>query len=237
MLWVSGRGRVVARAPDGKAQRVANIVVDITARKKAEEHVQMLMREVSHRSKNLLAVVQAIAGQTARSAQDLENFQTSFGQRLQGLAASQDLLVQENWRGAPLADLARQQLVPFAEPGPRLVIDGPDVMVTAAAAQSIGLALHELATNATKYGAWSLPAGKIALTWAFNDESADEHGLRLSWVESGGPSVSPPTRKGFGQTMVEDLVAQSVNGEVDIDYGPAGLRWSLSLPDSNLVGA
>ena len=104
--WVSGRGRVVARGPDGKALRLANIVMDITDRKKAEEHVQLLMREISHRSKNLLAVVQSIAGQTARSVDTLESFEERFGERLRGLAASHDLMVEANWRGAALADLA-----------------------------------------------------------------------------------------------------------------------------------
>ena len=101
--WLSGRGRVVARAADGKAQSLVNIVADITERKKAEDHIQLLMREISHRSKNLLAVVQAIAGQTARTAGTLEGFQARFARRLHGLATSHDLLIHEGWRGAPLA--------------------------------------------------------------------------------------------------------------------------------------
>jgi two-component sensor histidine kinase/putative methionine-R-sulfoxide reductase with GAF domain len=236
MLWVSGRGRVIARGPDGRAQRVANIVVDTTDRKKSEEHVQLLMRELSHRAKNLLAVVQAIAGQTVRTAGSLDAFEKRFAQRLQGLAASHDLLVHENWRGAPLADLARQQLAAFAEEGSyRLALSGPDVVLTASAAQTIGLALHELATNATKYGAWSAPAGQVTLDWAFDDQAGQPR-LRLRWVESGGPRVERPTRRGFGHVVIENMVAQSVDGEVHADYDPKGLRWTLSIPVGNLVG-
>ena len=236
MLWVSGRGRVLARDSDGRALRVANIVVDITDRKKSEEHVQLLMREISHRAKNLLAVVQAIAGQTVRTAGSLETFGQRFALRLQGLAASHDLLVHENWRGAPLAGLARQQLAPFAEEGSyRLALSGPDVVLTASAAQTIGLALHELATNAIKYGAWSVPAGQVTLEWAFDDQAGQPQ-LRLRWIESGGPPVTPPTRKGFGHVVIKNMVAQSVDGEVHADYDPAGMRWTLSIPAGNLVG-
>jgi len=236
MLWVSGRGRVLARGPDGRALRVANIVVDITDRKKSEEHVQLLMREISHRAKNLLAVVQAIAGQTVRTAGSLEMFEKRFAQRLQGLAASHDLLVHENWRGAPLADLARQQLAPFAEEGSyRLASSGPDVVLTASAAQTVGLALHELATNAIKYGAWSVPAGQVTLEWAFDDKAGQPQ-LRLRWIERGGPPVERPTRKGFGHVVIENMVAQSVDGEVHVDYNPKGMRWTLSIPIGNLAG-
>ena len=237
MLWVSGRGRVLARGPDGRALRVANIVVDITDRKKAEEHVQLLMREISHRAKNLLAVVQAIAGQTVRTAGSLDAFEKRFALRLQGLAASHDLLVRENWHGAPLAGLARQQLAPFAEEGSfRLALSGPDVVLTASAAQTIGLALHELATNAIKYGAWSVPAGQVTLEWTFDDDQAGQPQLRLRWIESGGPPVERPTRKGFGHVVIENMVAQSVDGEVHADYDPTGMRWTLSIPVGNLVG-
>lgn len=228
VLWVSGRGRVVSRGPDGKAQRVANIVVDVTDRKKAEEHVQMLMREISHRSKNLLAVVQAIAGQTARRAETLGDFRERFGRRLRSLAASHDLLVTKNWQGAPLRELVREQLAAFAERGARLDLDGPDIVLSAAAAQTIGMALHELATNATKYGSWSVPGGRVAIEWQI--ERGDEPMLRLAWVESGGPPVRPPVRKGFGHVVFEQMVAQQLGGEVQADYARAGLCWKLTMP-------
>ena len=228
---------MVARGLDGKAKRVANIVVDITDRKKAEEHVELLMREVSHRSKNLLAVVQAIASQTVRSAGTLSEFEKRFAQRLQGLAASHDLLVKENWRGVPLVDLARQQLALFTEAGSaRLMLEGPDVVLAAAASQSIGLALHELATNAIKYGAWSVPTGRVTASWTVEHELGMPHHLQLCWVESGGPIVTPPTQSGFGTIVIEQIAANSVNGEVLLEFDPRGLRWTLSMPVDNLVG-
>ena len=231
MLWVSGRGRVIARGEDGKAQRIANIVMDITDRKKAEEHVQLLMREVSHRSKNLLAVVQAIAGQTSRTSDTLEDFDTKFGQRLRGLAASHDLLVHEDWRGAALSDLVTQQLQPFAEVGRRLTVDGPPIMLRAEAAQPIGLALHELATNAMKYGAWSIASGRVAVSWS----QAGSETVLLSWLEMGGPEVAIANKKGFGHIVIENMVAQSVGGEVRLDFRPTGVSWTLSIPAENFV--
>ncbi len=206
--------------------------MDITDRKKAEEHVQLLMREITHRSKNLLAVVQAIAGQTAASAGTLEEFQDRFIQRLRGLAASHDLLVEADWRGARLHDLIRQQLAPFAEIGARLQLDGPSVTLTATAAQAIGMALHELATNATKYGAWSVASGRVVIAWTIEPEATAMH---LDWIETGGPLVIAPARKGFGHIVLENIVTKSVHGEVHIKYEPAGLQWHLSLPTENLT--
>jgi PAS domain S-box-containing protein len=233
-LWLAGRGQVVTRGANGKALRLVNIVTDITERKAAEDHIQLLMREISHRSKNLLSVVQAIASQTVRTADTMEEFETRFGRRLQGLAASHDLLVNEGWRGAPLADLVHQQLAPFAGTS-RLELAGPDVVVTTGAAQAIGLALHELATNAIKYGALAGTTGKVTVSWAFDNNGTECRRLRLSWVERGGPPVTPPSRKGFGHVVIENLVAQSVNGEVTMKFDPRGLSWTLSMPESNLV--
>ena len=233
ILWVSGRGRVVARGGDGKAQRVLNIVMDVSERKKAEERIQLLMREVSHRSKNLLAVVQAIAGQTVRTAVTLEKFEATFTQRLRGLAASHDLLIQENWRGATLRDLAIHQLALFAQAGgPRLTLIGPHVMLTPQAAQAIGLALHELGTNAIKHGAWSVPTGKVLMSWTFDANPEGANVLQVRWEERGGPPVSRPVSKGFGHVVIESMVGQATSGEVRMDFGPVGLTWILSVPAS-----
>ena len=228
MLWVSGRGRVMMRDPDGKAQLVANMVMDVTERKNAEQQVQLLLRESTHRSKNLLAVVQAVASQTAHGSGTLAEFQDKFGERLRALAASQDLLVQGGWHGAAIEELLKQQLAPFADRGVGFELNGPQVMLSASVAQTLGLALHELATNATKYGAWSLPEGSVAIRWEV--AAGEKPRLHLGWTESGGPPVEVPLRKGFGHVVFEHMVEQSARGEVKIDYDPAGLRWSVSLP-------
>ena len=154
------------RRPDGEVTAVGIVVEEITARKRAEEHLRFLMRELSHRSKNLLAVIQAMAGQTAKSAENVGDFRRRFGERLMGLAASHDLLVNRNWLGASVEQLVRGQLEPFVdERDPRLHIHGPDVDLRAEAAEALGLAVHELATNSLKYGALSDQAGKVEIVW------------------------------------------------------------------------
>jgi len=238
VLWLRGRGQVVARGPDGKAQRLVSIVTDVTERKAAEDHIQFLMHEISHRSKNLLTVIQSIARRTARTAGSLEEFEARFERRLQGLAASHDVLVSKNWQGAPLDELVRQQLLPFVEiQSSRFDLAGPDVVVTAEAAQSIGLAIHELATNAIKYGALSQPSGKVRISWAFEDDASVSPQLSLNWIEHGGPSVLPPSRKGFGHVVIGEMVERSLNGTVATEFAAEGLRWSVSIPAINLVDA
>jgi PAS domain S-box-containing protein len=227
-IWVSGRGRVVARGPDGKAQLVDNMVMDITDRKHAEEQVRLLMRETAHRSKNLLAVVGAIAAQTGRGSATIGDFQDKFGSRLRALAASQDLLIHGRSGGASLDELVRQQLGAFAESGTGFEMAGPTVTVPASVTQTLGLALHELATNAAKYGAWSTPGGRVTVNWSVSEHP--ERKLHLAWAEHGGPAVAAPVRKGFGHVVFEQMVAQAADGNVTIDYSPTGLRWSLSLP-------
>lgn len=235
-LWLRGHGRVLARTPDGKAHRLVSIVADVTERKAAEDHAQFLMHELSHRSKNLLAVIQSISRRTARTAATMEEFESRFGRRLQGLAASHDVLVRNSWLGAPLADLMRQQLTPFTDlQGARIEITGPDIVVTAEATQAIGLAIHELATNAMKYGALSDPAGRVSISWTFDDAPPASRELRLTWVEQGGPTVSPPTRTGFGNLVTGEMIERSLNAKVTVAFCPHGLEWSLAMPATNLV--
>ncbi|HET9396964.1 MAG TPA: PAS domain-containing protein, partial [Nitrospiraceae bacterium] len=186
-IWVSGRGRVIARGPDGKAQIVDNMVMDITDRKRAEEQVRLLMRETAHRSKNLLAVVGAIAAQTGRTSATISDFQDKFGLRIRALAASQDLLIHGRSGGARLDELVRQQLGTFAENGTGFEMAGPTVRVPASVTQTLGLALHELATNAAKYGAWSRPGGKVSVSWNISQDA--ERKLHVVWAEHGGPPV------------------------------------------------
>jgi two-component sensor histidine kinase len=234
-LWLRGHGRVVARAPDGKAHRLISIVADVTERKAAEDHAQFLMNELSHRSKNLLAVIQSISRRTARTAPTMEEFERRFGRRLQGLAASHDVLVRNSWQGAPLAALMRQQLVPFEDiQSSRVELTGPDIVVTAEATQAIGLAIHELATNAVKYGALSVPAGKVKISWAFVSEAPSRR-LLLKWVEEGGPPVVLPSHYGFGHQVIEGMIERSLNAKVALEFVPHGLNWSLSMPATDLV--
>lgn len=236
VIWVAGRGRVVARNANGKAMRLISVVADITQRKAAEQHATFLMGEIAHRSKNLIAVIQAIAGRTIRSATSMKDFETRFRHRLNGLAASNDILVTQNWQRAPLVDLVRRQLAPFIDiDTARVQMAGPGVTVDAHAAQAIGLALHELATNAAKYGALSTPTGRVAVTWAYTGPDKSE--IVIDWVETGGPPVVAPATKGFGHTVIEQMAAQAVGGTVALEYAASGVRWSLKWPATPILDA
>jgi two-component sensor histidine kinase len=166
----------------------------------------------------------------------MEEFESRFGRRLQGLAASHDVLVRNSWQGAPLADLMRQQLLPFMDiQSSRLELTGPNVVVTAEATQAIGLAIHELATNAIKYGALSVPAGKIKISWAFDNGSLASSELLLKWVEQGGPPVVTPSRNGFGHLVIGEMIERSLNAKVILEFATHGLEWSVSIPSNSLV--
>jgi two-component sensor histidine kinase len=205
------------------------VAQDVTERKAHEEHVHLLMREVNHRAKNMLSLVQVIARQTAASGP--EDFIGHFTERIQALAANQDLLIRNEWRGVDMEDLARAQLAHFADlVGSRIAVDGPKLRLNAAAAQAIGLALHELATNAGKYGALSVDSGHVDVGWR-----SDGDIFAMSWAERNGPPVSQPERHGFGSTVVESMAKRTVAGEVQLDYAPSGLMWALTCPVENAL--
>ena len=231
ICWLSGYGRVLDRQPDGKAHRLINVATDITERKAAEVHQRFLLQELSHRSKNLLSIVQAVADQTLRNCNDLKDFQNRFDGRLRGLAASNTLLARGDWRGSSLSALIELQLAPFTDlQSPQIEIHGPKVDLTAEAAQAIGLALHELATNAVKHGALSVPQGRLAISWDV-DYADSLGGLKLDWRERGGPSVmTVPKRTGFGHVVMKRMIEQALQGTVQLDFAREGLHWSLQAP-------
>jgi PAS domain S-box-containing protein len=207
----------------------AKIIRDITARKRVEEQVRLLMREANHRAKNMLSLVQAVARQTA--AREPEDFVGRFTERLQALSANQDLLTRNEWHGVEIKDLVCAQLAHFADlVGSRIATHGPKLHLNAAAAQAIGLALHELATNAGKYGALSTEMGRVDISWGGNNDI-----FTMSWTEREGPPVSAPKRHGFGTTVVERMAKKSVDGTVDLDYAPSGLSWCLTCPAANAL--
>lgn len=228
--WVSVRGRTFFE--NGRAVRILGTARDITERKQREQHVRVLLRELVHRSKNLLAVVQAMARQTAAGSPSVEDFQRKFSARLQALSMAHDLLVSQDWRGASMRDLVRAQMaycldIKEGELETRARIDGPRIMLKPEAAQNIGLALHELATNALSFGGLSRPEGAVSLSWRFEDGR-----LNIEWRESGGPAVTAPPREGFGHKVVKRLVAQALDGTATLHFPPEGLIWTLSIPAS-----
>lgn len=223
------------RESDGTIGGLMLITQDITERKTREEHVRLLMREVNHRGKNMLALVQAIARQTAAS--DSGDFARRFTERIQALAANQDLLVKSEWQGVALDQLVRSQLAHFQDVvDSRIRIEGPPLRISASAAQAIGMALHELATNAGKYGALSNDTGQIEIRWRL-EPAAPGAGpcFHLAWKESGGPPVTMPARHGFGSTVVTSMVRLALNADVELDYAPDGVSWNIDCPADGVL--
>jgi len=220
--------------PDGE-HGVVCYFYDITERKQHEEHIRMLMREVNHRSMNLLALVQAVARQTAAASKPSE-FVRRLDDRIHALAASQNLLVKSAWKGVVLDDLVRSQLAHFDDlVDDRIIIEGPALKVSAAAAQSIGMALHELATNAGKYGALSTDKGRVGVTWLLGRDDRGEDLLTLEWHESGGPPVRPAERQGFGSTVIRDMVKMALGADVTLEFAPGGVAWTMTCPTRNAL--
>ena len=209
--------------------------VDVTARKEGEVHLRLLMRELTHRSKNLLAVIQAMARQTARRSQSVDKFTDEFAARLQALAASHDLLVQESWHGALLSDLVRSQLGHYLDrENSQISVNGPSVFLKPEAAQNIGLALHELATNAAKYGALSVSTGQVSITWGWAQETSP-NAAEIIWIETGGPAVSPPEQRGFGSVVIERNLAKTLDANVHLSFEPGGIQCRIVVPAKLLV--
>jgi len=229
--WVETLGLAYFEG-DGHERRAVSVVgtvADITERKERQEKEHLLMREINHRAKNMLSVVHAIARQTATN--NLEDFIERFSERIQALSASQDLLVRNEWNGVEIEDLVRTQLAPFADHiGSRIAMHGPKLRLKAASAQAVGLVLHELATNAGKYGALSTDMGRVNVSWGIEGNT-----FNMSWTESGGPRVSAPERRGFGTMVMEAMAEHSVDGTVSLDYASSGVTWRLICPSANAL--
>jgi len=209
--------------------------VDVTERKEGEAHLRLLLRELTHRSKNLLAVIQAMARQTARHTGSIETFLTQFSARLQALAASHDLLVRESWYGASLGELIRSQLGGYLDGSNNQVsIDGPAIALRPEAAQNLGLALHELAVNAAKFGALSVPTGRVSITWS-RRENTDKSAVELDWRERLGPKVKVRRKKGFGTMVIERNLARALDAQINMDFDPDGLHCHIVIPASQIL--
>ncbi len=229
--WVETHGLAYFEGAGRQRRPVSVIgtVADITERREREEKEHLLIREINHRAKNMLSVVDAIAHQTV--TRNPEDFIERFSERVQALSANQDLLVRNEWNGVEIADLVRAQLAHFTDLiGVRIAVQGPRLRLNAASAQAIGLALHELATNAGKYGALSTDNGRVDIGWRLSGDT-----LTMSWTESGGPPVSAPRQRGFGTLVMEVMAERSVGGTVNLEYAPTGVTWRLTCPAANAL--
>lgn len=210
---------------DGRVAELIPSGVDITERKHAEAHKELLIKELSHRVKNTLATIQSITGQSIRSSASMDDFRSKFSARLHAIAGSHDLLVKFDHQDVPLAALIRGQVLQYAPDESCLVIEGNDSLLPGDVAHSLGLVLHELATNASKYGAFSNGTGKVTVSWQIQTDDAART-LYLTWVERGGPVVEKPTRRGFGTSLIQRSLAADGN-DAEIAYDPEGVSCRL----------
>ncbi|WP_297296293.1 PAS domain S-box protein [uncultured Methylovirgula sp.] len=231
-VWIRG---APVRSVEGNLFGASLIIRDITAQKQREEHVHFLMRELTHRSKNLLAVIQAMARQSLSLQTDPKDFVGRFSERLSSLAGSHDLLSIDDWAGASLTQLIRSQLQHFGDLiDTRILIQGRDVILQPEAAQNIGIVLHELSTNAAKFGALSVEAGIVVVSWSIVDDGGEPR-MRLNWREEHGPPVQAPDHRGFGRMVMERIAGQALGGQSKATFAPEGVIWELDVPAKSVV--
>jgi PAS domain S-box-containing protein len=216
---------------DKKIVGTIGVSTDITERESRARHVEFIMRELSHRSKNLLAIIQSVARQSILQSADLEDFEQHFTARLASLASLHDLLVQQEWRGAALQAIAQTQIEAFA--GDRATLAGPEFFMKPDVAQVLSMVFHELSTNASKYGAFSNADGVVTVTWGVADPQSTK--LFIRWQEAGGPPVRPPTRRGFGTLVLERIALQIPKAEISYEFPPDGVVWTLQAPLKPLI--
>jgi PAS domain S-box-containing protein len=227
--WLQDRGQPFYGV-EGQPLTMAGVTIDITDRKRAEEHRTLLAEELNHRVKNSMATLQSIANQTLRNAASLEDAHRTLDARLQSLATAHDVLTRKDWVGAPLGQIVDESLLAFQSgAAQRFVVSGPEIWLPPRLTLAFTMALHELATNAVKYGALSDDAGRVILTWDIVDGSQPGQ-LWLRWQEVDGPPVVAPTRRGFGSRLIERALAAEMGGTAAIDYRRRGVVFTLEAP-------
>jgi PAS domain S-box-containing protein len=223
-VWLEETSRAEFDAA-GQFVLLKGLTRDITARKRAEERQDMLIAEFDHRVKNILARVAVVAMYTRQGSRSMDEFIQTLDGRIQSMATAHSLLSQSRWTGAGLADLVRHQLGPYTTEA-NTTVQGPNVMLTAAATQAVAMVLHELVTNAAKYGALSSPSGSVSVQWEAPDGS-----LSIAWRETGGPPVAASApQSGYGTSLIRDLIPHELGGEVDLVMAPEGVRCTIVIP-------
>jgi two-component sensor histidine kinase len=221
------------RDDDGRIAGMLDTVIETTAKVQAQQQEKLINAELAHRIQNTLAIVNSICDQTFRAASSIDEARTTFGRRLKALGQAHMVLTQSSWISAPMAAIIEGALVPHSMAPGEICSQGPAVNLSARQALSLSMAIHELATNSTKYGALSAPGGEVTVRWTLEPLQGDKC-LQLRWVESGGPPVSPPERRGFGSRLIEQVLAEDFGGQVSLRYEPQGLRFELVTRLSNL---
>ncbi|MBU0583191.1 MAG: GAF domain-containing protein [Alphaproteobacteria bacterium] len=228
--WLAARGRVIERDPEGRPALIFGVNYDISEAKSGEIRQRILLRELNHRVKNTLATVQALASQTVRHARDPREFLEAFSSRLQALGLAHGLLSDHEWRGIRIGDLVRREVKPFDDPQrQRIAMSGADILLSPDQAVGLGLILHELASNAMKYGSLSVPDGTVELGWHVDGRDADRQ-ISVDWKESGGPAVVPPERTGFGSILIRRSLAKVLSSQVEHVFAPEGVTARITMP-------
>jgi PAS domain S-box-containing protein len=228
VIWVAVTSSTVSDAAGGFAYGV-RMVQDITERVDGDRQKKLLLNELNHRVKNTLSTVQALVTQTARSCTTAAEFRSRFEPRLLALSAAHDRLTRNEWLGVRLEEIVEEELGVHRTDDRSLTAEGPSLVLPPKTSLSLSLALHELATNAAKYGSLSVPGGAVAVTWEFEDGADGARLLRIAWRESGGPAALPPQSSGFGTRLLK-VTAAELGGRLDADYTPSGLHWTLRFP-------
>ena len=232
--WIESRS-FVSYNGDERPQRVVGVSIDITERKLAEGHLRMMVAELDHRVKNVLATVSALTARTQDASGSVADFVAALDGRIQSMAATHQLLSSQQWKGILLSDLARRELAPYATHD-NTKIDGPDITLKAEAAQAVSMVFHELTTNAAKHGALSTPDGRVAVRWYRLQNGDVDARLCVEWQETGGPAVRAPGRCGYGMEVIRGLLPYELDGKVDVAFAAEGVRCRFDIPLSQLTG-
>ncbi len=228
MRWIESRG-CVTYDRSGRPQRMVGVSIDITDHKQAEERQGQLIAELDHRVKNMLSKVAITAARTREANPSPDEFGAAFEGRIRSMANAHVLLSRNRWHGVALEDIARQELASYAT-GSNTMVEGPAVTLVPEASQAVAMVLHELATNAAKYGALSVRKGRVALRWHFADGAVGPARLIIDWEERGGPPVAMPTRTGFGTSLIRGTIPHQLGGQVDLTFAPEGVCCTIELP-------
>jgi PAS domain S-box-containing protein len=226
--WIFAAGGAVYDEATGEPVRILGNNIDITERKELEDHKNTLISELDHRVKNVLATVATVASRTQETSRSMPEFVAALDGRIKSMASTHELLSDRRWHGIPLAELVRRELAPYATAS-NTHIDGPDVVLSAEAGQTLAMVFHELATNAAKYGAISVKSGRVSVRWSFRPNGYAKC-LCINWEESGGPLVVPPTRSSFGTSVVRELIPYELGGSVELVHSPEGVRCEVEIP-------
>lgn len=222
------------RDESGRILGMMDTVIETTGKMQAEANARLLNAELAHRMKNTLAMIAAVASQTFRTAESLEEAQVILSERIATLGEAHSILTQSSWSSAPIRSVIEGALAPHRSSLGHVRIEGPPLRLAPEKAMTLALAINELATNAVKYGALSVEGGHVAIAWSTGRPDSAES-FRFSWRESGGPPVVKPRRQGFGTRLIERIMAQTFNGDVALDYAPEGVSYELATAMSNLA--